>query len=116
MNAIIKVLKNSQEIEDAKQANQLVQTKRNQELQKPKKDRVEILDVTIPEKVLEEKPYLFNVFDVEWATISQNDMIFITTEKGRSFEVVYDEAIWKEINAVLTLKEKAHTTKLKSTT
>lgn len=107
MEVKIKVLWNGKEIEEAKAENQKRQSERVAENQKPKSQRVEILDVEVPEKELKEQPRHFNRFDVDWFTISQNNMIFITLTNGEKFEAVRDKQVEKQLAEAIELKEKA---------
>ena len=107
MEVTIKVLANSEAIEKAKAENQKKASERQAESQsqKPKNKRVEILDVEVPEKELKNQPMWLNGNDIKWATISQNNMIFICLEDGYKFECLRDEAIEKRIAEILTQKE-----------
>lgn len=106
MRVTIKVLCNAKEIETAKQENQKRANQRAHELQKAKKDRVEILDLEVPKEDLKEVPKDFNGFDIVWSTISQNDMIFIKTDT-EAFECLRDAEIEKYISEIIELKESA---------
>lgn len=113
MRVTIKVLCNGKEIEAAKQENQKRANQRVQEGQKAKKDRVEILDLEVPKEDLKEVPKDFNGFDIVWATISQNDMIFIKTDT-EAFECLRDTEVEKKISEIIELKELAKKKELES--
>lgn len=106
MEVKIKLLKNGQAIKDAEKINS--DNKKARELYNANPNTVikeEWQDIVVPDQDVEEVPYNFNVFDVDWFTTSINGMTYVSMENGKAFECIKNPEVEKEMAKAISLKE-----------
>lgn len=93
----VKVLKNADEIKEAKAKNERYSKLRQEQASKKAKDRVSVPDdVEVPEQNIELSDVLLDAKDVMRARVNEIGMISII-HLGQEMQIVYTDEVWEQL-------------------